>query len=106
MARQRSTEDTSGAEGGTPQKQTDIQDVTPGLVNVEGTEIEIAPGAVTSVTTTVPHEADSSSAPTSTQDLPVNRPPVATNDPRTPIAHSLVAGAGAPQQNAGPWPLG
>jgi hypothetical protein len=50
--------------------------------------------AVTSVTEEVPHEADSTSAPTSLPD-DVNRPPVSTNDPEVPIAHSLVAGAGA-----------
>lgn len=59
---------------------------------------------VQSVTTEVPHEADASSAP-GPYDLPINRPPVSTNDPRTPIAHSLVAGAGAPHtegQDSGP----
>lgn len=52
--------------------------------------------AVTSVTEEVPHPADASSAPGPYKDLDVNRPPVSTNDPETPIAHSLVAGAGAP----------
>lgn len=52
--------------------------------------------AVESVTKTVPHEADATSAPGPYKDLPVNRPPVSTNDPETPIAHSLIAGAGAP----------
>jgi len=58
---------------------------------------EPEPGqAVQSVTETVPHEADASSAPGPYADLPVDRPPVSTNDPETPIAQSLVAGAGAP----------
>jgi hypothetical protein len=52
--------------------------------------------AVQSVTEEVPHEADASSAPGPYEDLDVNRPPVSTNDPEVPIAHSLVAGAGAP----------
>jgi len=52
--------------------------------------------AVQSVTETVPHEADASSAPGPYDGLELNRPPVSTNDPETPIAHSLVAGAGAP----------
>lgn len=73
-------------------------------VEVDGEKMEVAAGAVQSVTTEVPHEADASSAPGPYQDLPLNRPPVSTNDPRTPIAHSLVAGAGAPQ-NTGPFPL-
>jgi hypothetical protein len=51
--------------------------------------------AVQSVTEVVPDEADSTSAPNK---LPedVNRPPVSTNKPDVPIAHSLIAGAGAP----------
>lgn len=53
--------------------------------------------AVESVTETVPHEADASSAPGPYQDLDVERPPVSTARPDVPIAHSLVAGAGAPQ---------
>lgn len=81
-----------------------IQNLNPATVTVDGQEMEVNPGAVTSVTTDVPHEADSSSAPTSTQDLPVNRGAVSTNDPQHPIAQSLVAGAGAPQ-NTGPHPL-
>lgn len=81
-----------------------IQQINPAVVKVDGEDMEVAPSAVTSVTTDVPHEADSSSAPTSTQDLPINRGAVSTNDPRHPIAHSLVAGAGAPQ-NTGPFPL-
>ena len=81
-----------------------ITQVNPAEVEVDGETMQINPSAVTSVTTDVPHEADASSAPTSTQDLPVNRGAVSTNDPRHPIAHSLVAGAGAPQ-NQGPHPL-
>jgi len=65
-------------------------------VKVDGEEIEIAPGAVQSVTTETPHPADESSAPGPYEGLEVNRPPVSTNDPEQPIAHSLVAGAGAP----------
>jgi hypothetical protein len=52
--------------------------------------------AVQSVTEVVPHEADASSSPGPYKDLDVNRPPVSTNRPDVPIAHSLVAGAGAP----------
>lgn len=52
--------------------------------------------AVQSVTETVPHEADASSAPGPYEGLELNRPPVSTNRPDVPIAHSLVAGAGAP----------
>lgn len=50
--------------------------------------------AVQSVTEVVPDEADSTSA---SNKLPedVNRPPVSTNKPDVPIAHSLIAGAGA-----------
>ena len=81
-----------------------IQDINPARVTVDGEEMEVAPSGVTSITTDVPHEADASSAPTSTQDLPITRGAVSTNDPRHPIAHSLVAGAGAPQ-NTGPHPL-
>lgn len=81
-----------------------IQNINPAVVTVDGQDMEVNPSAVTSVTTDVPHEADASSAPTSTQDLPINRGAVSTNDPQHPIAHSLVAGAGAPQ-NQGPHPL-
>ena len=57
------------------------------------------------MTEVVPHEADASSAPTSTEDLPVNRPPVSTNQVDVPIAHSLVAGAGEGNQGQdGPLP--
>jgi len=73
-----------------------IEQVAPVEIEVDGEKIEIAPGAVTSVTTETPHPADESSAPGPYDDLDVNRPPVSTNDPETPIAHSLVAGAGAP----------
>jgi hypothetical protein len=65
-------------------------------VKVDGETVEIAAGAVESVTTEVPHEADADSAPGPYKDLDVNRPPVSTNDPQVPIAHSLIAGAGAP----------
>lgn len=59
--------------------------------------------AVTSVTTTVPSDADATSAPNELPD-DVNRPPVSTNEPQTPIAQTLVAGAGAPQPHEGPLP--
>jgi len=72
-------------------------------VEVDGEKIEVGPG-IQSVTKEVPHEADASSAPGPYNDLELNRPPVSTNDPQTPIAHSLIAGAGAPQ-NTGPHPL-
>lgn len=51
---------------------------------------------VQSVTEVVPHEADASSAPGPYNDLDLNRPPVSTNRPDVDIAHSLIAGAGAP----------
>jgi hypothetical protein len=75
-----------------------IQDLSSVSVEVDGVDgkIEVAPGVVQSVTTTVPHEADASSAPGPYNDLDVNRPPVSTNRPDVPIAHSLIAGAGAP----------
>lgn len=74
-----------------------IQDVASATVELDGVDgkIEVAPGAVQSVTTTVPHEADSTSSPNVLPTDP-NRPPVSTNRPDVPIAHSLVAGAGAP----------
>ena len=52
--------------------------------------------AVVSTTEATPHPADESSQPGPYEGLEVNRPPVSTNDPETPIAQSLVAGAGAP----------
>jgi hypothetical protein len=52
--------------------------------------------AVQSVTEVTPHPADESSAPGPYDKLDLNRPPVSTNRPDVPIAHSLVAGAGAP----------
>jgi hypothetical protein len=54
--------------------------------------------AVVSVTTEVPHEADATSAPGPYADLPIDRPPVSTSNPQQPIAHSLIAGAGAGNQ--------
>lgn len=79
----------------------DIQRTDVIEVDTEGGTIEIAPGVVQSVTTVVPSEADASSSPGPYRDddgkpLDVNRPPVSTNRPNVPIAHSLVAGAGAP----------
>ena len=55
------------------------------------------PASVESVTETVPHPADASSAPGPYEDLDVERPPVSTSRPDVPIAQRLVAGAGAPQ---------
>lgn len=52
--------------------------------------------AVESVTEETPHPADETSAPGPYEGLEVNRPPVSTNQATTPIAQSLVAGAGAP----------
>jgi len=52
--------------------------------------------AVESVTTEVPHEADASSQPGPYEGLELDRPPVSTNKPDQPIAHSLIEGAGAP----------
>ena len=57
--------------------------------------------AVTSVTETVPSEADADSTRYADE---INRPPVSTNQPQTPIAQTLVAGAGAPQPVEGPLP--
>jgi len=73
-----------------------VEQINPAKVKVDGEEMEINPSAVMSVTTNVPHEADASSAPGPYTDLDINRAGVSTNDPETPIAHSLVAGAGAP----------
>lgn len=50
---------------------------------------------VASTTEEVPHEADASSN-SGPGNPPLNRPPVSTDRPDVPIAHSLVAGAGAP----------
>ena len=58
--------------------------------------------AVTSVTEAVPHKADASSAPGPYEGLSPDRPPVSTTQPDVPIAHSLVAGAGAPQNEGEP----
>lgn len=71
--------------------------------DIEKPDPEVHGVAVTSITETVPSEADSTSAPNM---LPedVNRPPVSTNEPQTPIAQTLVAGAGAPQPPEGPLP--
>ncbi len=80
------------------QSKGNIQDTTAVQVEVEGEDdkMEVAAGAVQSVTTDVPHPADASSSPGPYDSLDVNRPPVSTNRPDVPIAHSLVAGAGAP----------
>ncbi len=72
-----------------------IKRVNPATLEVDGETIEIAAGAVESVTTEVPSEADATSAPSKLSEE-INRPPVSTNDPEVPSAHSLVAGAGAP----------
>lgn len=64
-------------------------------------DIKETPGqAVTSVTTVVPHKADASSAPGPYEGLEIERPPVSTTKSDVPIAHSLVAGAGAPTSAA------
>jgi hypothetical protein len=61
--------------------------------------------AVESTTEATPHPADESSAPGPYEGLDVNRPPVSTNQATTPIAQSLVAGAGAPSpEPSGPPP--
>jgi hypothetical protein len=52
--------------------------------------------AVQSVTEETPHAADADSAPGPYSDLSPDRPPVSTTKSTVPIAHSLVAGAGAP----------
>lgn len=72
------------------------KDIAPPDAETEGT-------ASSSVTTSVPSEADSTSAPNALPD-DVNRPPVSTNEPQTPIAQTLVAGAGAPDPPKGPLP--
>lgn len=58
--------------------------------------------AVDSVTEETPHPADADSSPGPYEGLEVNRPPVSTNEPTTPIAHSLVGGAGAPSPQETP----
>jgi len=59
-------------------------------------EILETPGqAVTSVTEAVPHPADATSAPGPYDGLELERPPVSTNRPDTPVAQTLIAGAGA-----------
>lgn len=73
-----------------------IKQVDPVEVEVDGEKVEVAAGSVQSVTTETPHPADESSQPGPYDGLDVNRPPVSTNDPETPIAHSLLGGAGAP----------
>lgn len=78
------------------QSKGNIEEVNPAKLEVDGEEMEINAGAVQSVTTETPHPADESSAPGPYDGLEVNRPPVSTNDPEQPIAHSLVGGAGAP----------
>ena len=61
--------------------------------------------AVESTTEATPHPADESSSPGPYEGLDVNRPPVSTNQATTPIAHSLVGGAGAPTpEPEGPLP--
>jgi len=51
--------------------------------------------AVESVTTAASHPADLTPAPVELPD-DVNRPPVSTNDPETPIAHSNISGEMGP----------
>jgi hypothetical protein len=57
--------------------------------------------AVTSTTEVTPHPADETSAPVPMDDMSPDRPPVSTTQPDVPIAHSLIAGAGAGNQNVG-----
>ena len=73
------------------------------MAGIDKPDPEVHGTAVTSVTETVPDEADSTSAPNKLPD-DVNRPPVSTNEPQTPIANSLIGGAGAPQPSEGPNP--
>jgi hypothetical protein len=70
------------------------------VADIQKPDPEVHTNAVTSVTETVPHPADADSSPGPYAGLEVNRPPVSTNDPTVPIAHSLVAGAGAPSPAA------
>lgn len=72
--------------------------------DIDKPDAEVHGTAVSSVTEAVPSEADASSAPGPYNDLDVNRPPVSTNEPQTPIANSMVGGAGAPQPAEGPLP--
>jgi hypothetical protein len=66
-----------------------IQKVNPASVEVDGSDMEINPAAVESVTTAATHPADKTPAPV---ELPtdVNRPPISTNRPDVPIAHSNI----------------
>lgn len=67
------------------------------MAETKGKIEEVEQGvAVVSTTEATPHPADETSAPGPYDGLEVDRPPVSTNDPQTPIAQSLVAGAGAP----------
>ena len=68
---------------------------------IEKPDPEVHGSAVTSITEEVPSEADADSNRYADE---VNRPPVSTNEPQTPIAQTLVAGAGAPQPTEGPNP--
>lgn len=68
---------------------------TTATVKVDGEDIEIAPGSVQSVTTGATHPADKTPAPVELPDE-INRPPVSTNDPETPIAHSNLSGEMGP----------
>ena len=78
------------------QSKGNIEKVNPAKLEVDGEEMEINAGAVQSVTTETPHPADESSQPGPYDGLKLTRGSVSTNDPEHPIAHSLVAGAGAP----------
>lgn len=72
-----------------------IEKLNPATLKVDGEEIEIPAGAVQSVTTGATHPADKTSAPVKLPD-DVNRPPVSTNDPEVPIAHSNLSGEMGP----------
>ena len=57
-------------------------------------KIQEGEGAVESITTATPANADKTSAPVD-NDAKANQPPVRTNRPNVPIAQVLAAGAGA-----------
>jgi hypothetical protein len=71
------------------------------MAGIDKPDPDVHGTAVTSVTETVPSEADADSNRYADD---VNRPPVSTNEPQTAIAQTLVAGAGAPQPHEGPNP--
>jgi hypothetical protein len=56
--------------------------------------------AVQSVTEVVPHPADADSSPGPYEGLHPDRPPVSSSQAPAELAHSLVAGAGAPSPDS------